>query len=412
MASNKKSNSGTLFTVILAAFIDMLGIAIIVPVLAPLIINNETGIVSYDMSESMRTIVYGLMLSSYSLAQFFGAPILGALSDRHGRKKMLMISLSGSVIGYVIFALGIVFLRIELLFIGRIIDGFTGGNISIVFSAVSDISTPEKRAQNFGLVGMAFGLGFVLGPFIGGILSDPELVPWFGPVVPFIVAAGLCAFNVVLVKYIFQETLKVRSTEKVSLFKGFSNFGRAFKMPNLSTLFMVGFFLTLGFAFFTQFYSVLLIDNYGYDERDIGMLYGYIGLWIAFTQGGLIRIVGKRFSSSNIIRISALVLALSIPLILIPDQPVWQYYIVPLIAIFQGLTAPNLNATVSRQASPEQQGEILGINQSIASLGNAIPPLVAGLLSTLDSSLPTLAAGAFILIGWFIFTFFFKEQKG
>ena len=139
------------------------------------------------------------------MAQFFGAPILGAMSDRFGRKKILILSLVGTCIGYLFFGAGIAAASLITLFISRAIDGFTGGNISIALSAIADISDPKEKAKNFGLIGMAFGLGFILGPYIGGKLADPSVVGWFTHSTPFWFAAALTFLNIILVTFRSEE---------------------------------------------------------------------------------------------------------------------------------------------------------------------------------------------------------------
>ena len=173
-----------LIPVFLTVFIDLLGATIVLPILAPLFLDFQHGIMPMavqagtDMAAVTRerTILFGLLIASFPLAQFFGAPLLGTWADRVGRKKVLSISLLGTLIGYILFALGIHYKLVWLLFFARILDGFTGGNISIAFSAISDVSTPESKTRNFGLIGMAFGLGFIIGPYIGGKLADPGVV--------------------------------------------------------------------------------------------------------------------------------------------------------------------------------------------------------------------------------------------
>lgn len=400
-----------LFPIILTALIDMLGIGIIIPVIAPLIVDNTGGILDPASTEAQRNIVYGFLAALYPIMQFFGAPVLGALSDRYGRKKILYISLGGSAIGFALFAIGVLTQNLWLLFLSRGLDGFTGGNISIIYSAISDISGPKDRAKNFGLVGMALGFGFVVGPLLGGVLADPTLVSWFSPSTPFWFAAGLCVFNMLLLTFIFKETLAKVNPRPVTILTGFRNFTKAFTFPNLRTIFTVVFFGTLGFSFFTQFFSVFMIERHGFAERDLGLYFGFIGVCIAFTQGVLVRIFTKRFQPTTIIPFTSLGLAIALPMMLLPTSEGWLYAISPLVAIFHGLTLPNLNALVSMQASADQQGQVMGINQSVSSIGNAIPPILAGFLSATSIYLPTLAAGLFTFFSWVFFVIFFKIRK-
>ena len=406
----KKTNSSIL-AIFFTVFIDLLGLGIVIPILPALIINPTANLLPFDTAFSERTIIYGFLIASYPIMQFFGAPILGTLADRFGRKKILTLSLFGTWIGYLLFIIGILTQNIYLLFIGRSIDGFTGGNISIAQSAISDISTEENKSRNFGLIGMAFGLGFVFGPYIGGKLSDPSVVSWFSFETPFYLALLLTTLNILLVYKMFPETLKEKSTRKIDLLAGFKNLGKAVSHPQMRSIFIIVFLLTIGFNFFTQFFQVFLISKFSFSQSQIGDLFAYMGLWIAVAQGAFLRPLSKKFSSQTILSFSIILLAITFPLLLLPDKAIWIYVIIPFIAIFQGLTQPNTTAIVSGLSDSKSQGEILGMNQSIASLAQAIPPIVAGFLTAINVNLPTLFAAGSTLLAWLVFKFLFKQRK-
>jgi DHA1 family tetracycline resistance protein-like MFS transporter len=410
MESAKKQKS-PLLPVLLAAFIDMVGVGIVIPVIAPLIIDNQTGIVPAAYSPFWRDIILGLLLTSYPLAQFFGAPLLGSLSDRYGRKPILTISLIGAAVGYGMFASGVVANSLPLVFAGRLIAGVTGGSISIVYSAIADVSTRETRTRNFGLVGALFGLGFIIGPAMGGILANPEYVSWFSPAMPFWVSGALCVINAVLVLLVFRETLKERNTAPINYLTGFRNVGIAFRMPKLRVLFWVMLAANLGFAFFTSFFSVLMIKKFGYQESDIGFLFFFIGIWIAIVQGGLIKPVSKRFASPVVIQFGAFLLTLVLVALLLPDRDWMIYALTPFVALAWGLFGPFITSYISQQALDTEQGLVMGVTQSVTALGNAVPPLLAGILSSLDFRLPILAAAFFTFVGFIIFRFFYKVPR-
>ncbi|MEL6942886.1 MAG: MFS transporter, partial [Bacteroidota bacterium] len=379
-----KNKSGILLTIFLTVFIDMLGIGIIIPVLPALFFEEGSDFFQAAISQERRAVIYGFLLAAYPFMQFFGAPILGALSDRYGRKPMLMLSLFGTMIGYFLFAIALLNGNLGLLFFSRLLPGFTGGNISIVYSAIADISDGADRTKNFGLVGMAFGLGFILGPALGGLLADESLISWFNSATPFWFTTIITLINILLVQFIFKETLQEVNTRAISIFTGFRNVFYSFKTPNLRTIFAVALLLSLGFTFFTQFFAVGLIEKFDYTEKDIGLFFAWVGIWLVFTQGVLVRNLAKRFQPKQLLQFSMLGLGISVGLVILPDAVWWEYLIAPFVAFSQGITAPNLLSTISEQASPSQQGQILGINQSMQSFGAMIPPIIGGYLTALD----------------------------
>lgn len=410
MSEAEGNQRASLLTIFITVFIDLLGIGIIIPVIPALFFEPSSDFFSTDISELRRSVLYGLLLGIYPFMQFFGAPMLGALSDRHGRRPMLSISLIGTMVGYLLFAIAIQQQLLWLLFVSRALPGFTGGNIAIIFSSISDVSTGASRASNFGLVGMAFGLGFILGPTIGGVLADSTVVPWFNPATPFWFTAILTLLNIVLVQWRFKETLRYRRDTRVSPLTGIRNIALSFQLPNLRRIFPVVLLLSLGFTFFTQFFSVKLIQDFSYTEKDIGLLYGWIGIWMATTQGLLVRRLARYFRSADIITVSMIVRSLSLFLILIPTEGYLFYVLTPLIAVSQGMTGPNLTAVVSEQAEAEQQGQVLGINQSMQSIGQAVPPVIAGYFNSINGDLPIITAAVITFVAWLVYMLFFWRR--
>lgn len=397
-------------TLFFTAFIDMLGIGIVIPVLGHLFLDIN-GILPGEYLLFFRTLYLGLLIASYPLAQFFGAPLLGALSDRHGRKKILLISLIGTCIGYIMFAYAIITRNLLILFLSRILDGFTGGNISTIMSSIADISEHKDKAKNFGIIGMAFGIGVIFGPMIGGILSDPSVNPLFSSSTPFFFAAFLAFVNILLVIFAFKETLPVKIHSEINLFTGFKNIKKAMGMENLRTMFLVMFLLTFGFNFYTQFFQVYLIEKFNFSQARIGYIFAYLGIWIAFTQGFLTRIIAKKWQPEQVLKVTLLTLSFFIMLQALPNNPVYFYFVIPFIAFSNGITYPNATAVISNLAAKDSQGEILGINQSIQSLGMAIPPVLAGIIASVNVSLPIFISSFFIFISWIVFINFRKKKE-
>jgi len=408
--SEKPKNS--LWPIFLTVFIDMLGVGIIIPIVPTLFFDLETSILPVDMATSTRYILYGFLIASYPFMQFFGAPVLGALSDRHGRKPLILISLVGTLIGYLIFAQAVNSHNLIIIFLARMLPGFTGGNISIIMSALSDVSNEQTRVKNFGLVGMAFGLGFVIGPALGGILADSEQVSWFTLATPFLFTAILTLINIIFLHFNFRETLKHKRDTAINFLTGFKNIGKSFKTPHLRVIFSSVLLYSMGFAFYTQFFSVYLIQKFNYSPAQIGVLYGWVGIWLIITQGGIVRKMSGKIASKKVIPISMIGVSIVLATLLIPSNPNYFYFINPLIAIFHGMTSPNMTSVVSTQAGKSFQGEILGINQSMLSLGNFFPPIIGGLISAFNgsSSYPLMASALFVFVAWGLFVGVFLKQ--
>ncbi|MBI2135224.1 MFS transporter [Candidatus Woesearchaeota archaeon] len=401
----KKFSLGALLFVV---FIDLVGIGIIIPIL-PLVLLESS--MTAGLEDSIKTFLTGLLLASYPFAQFFGAPILGALSDKHGRKPILILSMIGAFFGYTLFAFGLLAGNIFFLFISRILAGFTAGNIAVVKSIIADTSDEKSKVKNFGLVGVAFGLGFILGPFLGGVLSNSSLIPWFGIETPFWFAALLLFANIGMVLLLVKETLPKPSNISINLLTGLKNVKKAVYYPNLRIVFLSYFLFMFGFTFFTQFFPVFLYDRFSYTPSQIGLLFAYVGLWIAFAQGIMVRPIAKRFKPHAVLRYSMLAIPIVLLLLLIPEDAHYLYFILPLMALANGLNLPNFSALFSNLASKSSQGEILGIEQSLLSLAMIVPPVIAGIAAAVSSSLPILLGSLFVFTGWAVFALFYKEKR-
>lgn len=406
----KVSRSSTLVPLLLTVFLDVVGLGIIIPVLAIVFIDHEQSILPASATDAVRQIYFGFLVAAYPAAQFFGASILGAMSDRYGRKKLLMLSIAGTMIGYLLFALAILFKSVPLLFISRLFAGFTGGNISIAQSAIADTSTPTSKAKDFGLMGMMFGLGFILGPFIGGKLSDPDLVSWFSLSTPFWFATALSFVNVLLLAVLFRETLHTRIHTPITALTGLRNFVKAFSLPSLRAIFVMSFLFSIGFTFFTQFFNVFLIERYGFDQGDIGNVFGLFGLCMAVTQGFIVRPVSKMLKPAQVLKISILVQAGILPLFLLARTPSILYIIIPFLSLFQGLSFVNMTALVSDETGEESQGEGLGLNQSVQSMGQIFPPVIAGFIAAVQPNLPILIGSACLFLAWITFMLLYRPS--
>lgn len=391
--------------------LDLLGLTLIIPIFAPML-TESNAVLGPEVSDEMRNFLYGLLIATFPFFQFIGAPLLGTLSDRIGRKKVLYLTLSGALISYFVTAVGVVQGSIALLFVGRIIQGASAGNLSVIYSAIADISADGEKAKNFGLVGAAFGIGFVIGPLVGGILSEPEYVSWFSFATPFFFAAGLVGLNLLLVWRIFPETNQNPNPEaELTPWKGFQNLAKAFSNPSLRSIFIVVFFFTFGFTFFTQMIQLFLIKLFDFNQSDIGELFGFVGVLLALTQGLIVRYLSNKVSPRPVLRITILTLSASFLLLLIPDQTLGIYLFMPFIVISQGIANPNLSSMVSNLAPKHLQGETLGMQQSVQALAQIVPPLAGGIIVSYSITSPMWLAALSVFIAWLAFMWQFGRKN-
>ena len=400
----------SLLVIYLTIFIDFIGVGLVIPIFAPLFLSPTSNLFDINISYDVRSFILGLALAVFPFFQFFGAPLLGTLSDKYGRKKILFFSILGTFIGYVLMVFGITEKLLYLIILSRVIDGFSGGNISVATSAISDITDPKDRVKNFGLLGALFGVCFIIGPYLGGKLSDPTINSNFNYATPFLIAAILSFINLILLSFFFRETLSKRIEKKVSLTSGIRNLKKAFTDPKFKVIFTVVFLITCGFSFFTQFFQAYLVTKFNFSEGQIGELFAYIGIWIALTQGLIIRYLPKSVTPKKAVFFGSIILGSALIGLLLPDQAYQIYFVLPFVAIANGILGPNSQAIISNLADEDSQGEIFGINQSITSLGMALAPLISGIIISFGIHLPIITAGILVILGGVIFQTKFKVQ--
>lgn len=428
MDAIKRRLEGKVLPIVLfTVFIDLLGVGILIPVIPQLLANPHSAFYLLPKTWSYKDglIALGFLTAIFPFMQFIATPILGQLSDRFGRKKILAISLAGTAISYAVFAIGIIDKNIPLLFIARAFDGITGGNVAVAQAAIADITTPDRRTRNFGLMGAIFGLGFVLGPYIGGKLATGGVTllhlgslrlfttpSWFNAATPFWFAAILSTINVSLVLLNLPETLThIQHGLKISWNKSVHNIMKAATMPGLRNIFPTVFFFWGGFTFFTTFFSVYLTTKLGFRANNIGDFFAYVGIWIAITQGGLAALLAKRYANWQIMRYSVLALAGALLLVFIPNTTAQLLLVTPLIPISVGLTIANVTALVSRSAPGEIQGEVLGINASVQALAQAIPAAMTGFLAGINRNVPIIAASMTVGFAGILFWIIYKPSR-
>jgi len=401
---------GFFLPILFTVFLDLFGFGLVIPIFAPLFFAPE-GVFPIYYSHTARAILFGVVLALYPFAQLFGAPFLGSFSDRVGRKKVLLSSLLGGLCGYMLFGFGIITHSIFLLSLGRILGGFMGGNIAVVWSAIADVSSKKAKVENFGLIGVAYALGLIVGPLVGGKLADATLSTWFTLATPFWLAAFLSGVNILFVAWKFPETLRTPTFISVDWFTAFRNIKRGYNMKNLRVLFIVIFFLFFGFNLFIQFFQVFLIEKFDFTESQIGDLFAYTGLWIVLAQGGITRWLAKYIRAHTIVQYATFFLGCSFLALLLLERPSLLFFFSPLIAIFLGVLQPNATSLLSDSGEDTSQGEVFGIAQSVQSLAQMIPALLGGISLSFHVSIPIIFAACASFVAWIIFIRYFRYTK-
>lgn len=377
-----------LFSVLLTVFIDSLGFGLVYPIFSVLLMNPEQGFLSVNTSLAMRGWLFGLLVSGFCLGQFFGGPILGALSDYKGRKKILMLTLWLAAFTYALTAFGIIFESILIVFISRLLGGVASGNWSVAQTVVVDTSTEEEKTKNFGLLGMAWGTGFVIGPYLGGKLSDPSICTIFHLTTPFWAASFLCLLNIVLLAWRMQESLPAIQLTKISLVAGIYQLKEAFTSVKLRGLFFMMFVFCIGWGFFTEFCPIFLIRKFHFSGSEIANFYASIGLWIAFCQGLVIRPFLRWFSPQALILTALFGMGCTLIIMTFIKIKLFLYFILPPLAFFEALLFPSTTTIVSNVSDKQSQGHVLGIYNSVQWAAIGLTPLFSGSFVAIYPYLP------------------------
>lgn len=400
--------SRSFFPVLLTFFIDNFGLAIVYPIFTPLFLKPQLHLLETGFSFFHRTFLLGLLISSFPLAQFFGAPFIGELSDRIGRKKVFIGTITGGTIGYLLTGLGIQFRDIHTLWIGRILTGFFAGNLTLCLASIADIThTKKERARNFGWVGTVGGMGFVLAIFVGGSFSNPDLDRFFRPDLPFFITAVLSLINLGLMFHFFSESHKpIKSHHKIEILKGIKNIGAAFHAKEVRGIYATYFLFILAWVTSMQFLSTYLINNFNVSSNTITLTFIFIGISWSLANFIINPILSERVASRQTFLMGLLLLSLFLYLTLIPHQPLFLFLIHFFIAtLCAALCWTNGLATISQAVSKTVQGSVLGANQSIVAIASIVGPIVGGIIAGVDIHKLFLFCGSLSLLGALLLSF-------
>ncbi len=367
-------------------FINALSFTILIPT-----------IYQYGREFHLSDIETSFLFAIFSIAQFFATPIIGKLSDRFGRKPLLVISLAGTVIGNLLAGTAP---NALVLFFARFLDGVTGGNISVAQAVISDVTTPENRAKGFGIFGASLGLGFVIGPVLSLVAQQRSLGT------AFLVSSGIAAIGLILTIFFLPETLQNKSAAKTNIFDlGLQDLIRGLTFPRLGILFIINLCVGTTFTLFTFAFQPYYLKVLHQDNNSLTLLFFAIGI-----VGVIVQVKGVKIMTQYMSLVKILFLGLffrSLSFVLMPVVPDIHFFLAVsiLFSLFNSLVQPMISTLISLNTSPEEQGKMSGLNASYLSAANGIGPVIAGLM--VDQNNPQTYGYPLYLAGIFTFVVLF-----
>lgn len=377
--------------VALIAFINSLSFTILIPIIY--LYGKQ-----FDLSDFQTS----LLFSIYALAQFLATPVIGKLSDRFGRKPLLIISLAGTVIANLIAGTAT---TAAVLFLARLLDGITGGNSSIAQAIISDVTHPGNRAKGFGIYGAAFGLGFVLGPATSLLAQQISLGA------SFLVSGAIALIALLITVFFLPETLKNKAEKAHNVFDlGLGNLVKGLAIPRIGILLVINFFIGTTFTIFTYAFQPYFVNVLGQDSQSLTLMFLLFGVLGILMQTWGISLLTRKFNLATILFLALFIRSLSFALMPIWSNIVYFVGVSVLFSVLNSLVQPIINTLVSLNAKPEEQGTAMGLNSSYLSISNAFGPAIAGMLINQSNpttySYPLYLAGAltFLVLLFAIFT--------
>lgn len=370
-ADATKPRKAAMIFIFLTLLIDIIGIGIVIPVL-PELIKELLGTAGNDLTApqlaSLASKWGGIITASYAVTQFFFAPIVGALSDRFGRRPILLLAMAGLAIDYVIQANAP---TLAWLFVGRVVAGVMGASFTTANAYIADISTDETRARNFGLLGAAFGLGFAIGPALGGLLGSVSLR------LPFWVSAALALVNFLYGLFVLPESLKPenRSEFTVAKLNPFASLLRMRRYPVVAGLAVAIFFVSLAQRGLENVWVYFTGYRYGWDELTNGLALGLVGIMAIIVQGGLVRPIIKRIGERKAVLFGMCIATFAFMGYTFAFQG-WMVYCVIIFGSIGGVAGPAIQSIVARSVDPSEQGQMQGAITSLRSVTSIFAPLI------------------------------------
>jgi DHA1 family tetracycline resistance protein-like MFS transporter len=390
---------GRVLPLYFVVFIGFVGYSLMITVFTPLLLSDGGGLLPASSTTSTRTLVLGGLLALYPLAQFFGAPVLGSLSDRFGRRPVLLASLVASAAFYASMALALHLRSLPLLALSSLLAGLAEANIAIAQSAIADVAPVAERSRLFGYVYLSSSLAYVVGPLAGGKLADPAVVGWFGPATPFLAVAALLVATLAFTAGAFRETHAPDPDAPLGVGEALRNVGAAFAPGGLRPVFAANFALYLAIFGFFRVYPMYLVDHFGMGIGRESEFIAWVAVPIVLANLFLVGPLSRRTDPRRLtVRCgAALSICLAAVIVPHPEGALWVTLFACSLAL--ALCLPSMAAIVSDAVGPAEQGRALGTNQSLQTGAEGLSGLAGGALAAISTALPLPVMGALALTG-------------
>jgi DHA1 family tetracycline resistance protein-like MFS transporter len=380
-----------LYLVVFAGFV---GYSLMIAIFTPLLLRADGGMLPHSESLAARTILLGIVLALYPLAQFAGAPVIGGLSDRFGRRRTLLVSLASSTGCYALIAIAVQSRMLALLMAGCLLAGLSEANIAVAQSAIADVAPAPQRSRLFGYVYLSSSLAYVVGPLAGGRLADKGLVSWFDYATPFWATLALLAWVLALTAWTFQETSAPSAGARTALPSALASLGCAFEAGRLRRLYLANFVLYLAVFGFFRVYPMYLVDRFHMTVARESLFVAWVAVPIVAANAGIVSWLARRMTPLRMLTIGAGALAIVMATIVIPDSEAALWATLGTTALVLAICLPAAAAIISEAAAPAEQGRALGANQSLQVGAEALAGLAGGVLAAIADILPLSAMAA------------------
>jgi len=407
---NARSSLATLLPLYVVVFVGFVGYSLMITVFTPMLLRSDSPLIAASDPMAKRTVLLGVLLSLYPLGQFLGSPVMGALSDRFGRKPVLLISLVVTTTCYAVIAFSLDVRSLWLLAVASLLAGLGEANIVTAQSAIADVAPPKQRGRFFGYIYMSVSAAYIVGPLAGGKLADPRLVSWFSYATPFWMAFGLLVLTTAATALLFRETHRMSNRQPVPLLRTFTNLSGVITERRLRPLYWFNFLFYLAIFGFFRCYPMYLVDEFHLGVSRVSEFVAWVGLPIVIANLWLTSFLAARFSIRTLTVWSGLLTGVLTIVVVLPRLMAALWVTLFFASAALAVCLPCCATLLSNAADADDQGQVMGNNQALQVGAEALSGLVGGLLAAVFVKLSLIVLGMVAIVAALLLKAHSKQQ--